>query len=83
MIWWTLNAAVILGTFPVKKNCRLAAMNLKSSQSSIRSKTAIESCSLQESFVSECVFAVSYHLLYVQYHIIVITGTLRKPEKEE
>jgi hypothetical protein len=22
-------------------------------------------------------------LLYVQYHIIVITGTLRKPEKEE
>jgi len=41
------------------------------SQSSIRSKTDNESCS----FVSVYVFAVSYHLLYVQYHIIVIAWT--------
>jgi len=34
-------------------------------------KTNIESCS----FISKCVFAVSYHLLYVQYHIIVIAWT--------
>ena len=34
-------------------------------------KTNIESCS----FISKCVFAVSYHLLYVQYHFIVIAWT--------